>query len=419
MENTMRRMPVCIVLAAAGCLLFFSCTPARQIKKILRRDLFSIEYGTSETQLDLSSDGDAAIDMDMREGIFHISNTAGRKILRLSSYGDLLALYYDPAHTARPYLVQPVPETGATPQDSQQALSGRYAVPTSFVSPSHIAADSRQIVYVADRTTDQAKRVFDPGSGAYCDRIIRRFGKQGLELPYLGQEGAGGTPFPYITGIHAMEDDSLAVFSASETVFLAHHFDKDGNLLSALRLSRSSLPLPYSLSAADDPSKGVRIHANLDGIVASIENKTFGISLKIDYYREIFDPTSSVISQVAFAGSWIFVLDGASGQIRKSFNVAAQNEAGTIPELIGENAGRYFMLKGEDGSGAAAHSNGAQDKSRILLQVDGEGKVHARYRLEVPEGTEEMMAIKVSGDGYIYSLLKTEKEAKMVWWFFR
>jgi hypothetical protein len=289
------------------------------------------------------------------------------------------------------------------------------------VAPEKVSIDSSQTIYVADRLASPSARIFDAQSASYCDRIIRRFGARGAELPYLGQEGPGGSPFPYITAIDAMEDDTLAVGAASETAFLVYHFGKAGNLLSSLRLNRDSLPLPETLSASIKNETGRRIHASLDKMLEISSGETFAIKLKIDYYREYFDPQSLVISQEVFAGSWIFTLDGATGRVLGSLALVPANSGEAIPELIGENAGLYYLLSDMEGegSGIGATSSREAPASRMLQLVDETGKVQLRYRIELPNGVGEVIALKVSFAGQVYAMLKAEENIRVVWWSFR
>ena len=417
MNAAMRGAFSCMACLFAGSLLLGSCGSAQQIKKIVRTDLFSIGYGLSETQIDLSSIGDDTVDMDMREGIFHILDGSGRKAMKLSSYGDLLALYYDKERLPEPRIVKASSAAGEKDRSTTAISQGRYAVAANFVSPSRIAVDSAQIVYIADRVKNPAARVFDTQSETYCDRIIRRFGAQGMELPHLGQEGPGGTPFPFITSLGVLEDDSLVVNSASETLFLIHRFARDGSLLGTLKLGRSALPTPKGLVLGEDGQRGQRINANLDGISESMEGNSFEITLKIDYYREYFDPESLVISRSEFAGSWIFVLDGRNGASLRSFNILQAGSDAPIPELIGMRSGIYYFLSAAEESGRGSQAGGAP--ARILQLINGEGMVHSRFRIELPADTKEIVSVKISSTGYVVSLLKTESSVHVVWWYYR
>ena len=417
MNAAMHFTSSCLACFLAGFLLLGSCDSSLQIKKIIRTDLFSIGYGLSENQIDLSLAGDNSIDMDMREGIFHILDGSGKKVMKLSSYGDLLALYYDKERLPEPRIVKPASQQGEKDQRTSSISQGRYAVAANFIMPSRLSVDSTQVVYIADRVENADARVFDAQSQAYCDRIIRSFGAQGVELPYLGQEGPGGTPFPFISALRVLEDDSLAVDSTSESVFLIHHFTREGNLLSTLKLNRTSLPMPKDLFSGDGEPAGQRIYANLDGIAESSEGNLFEVTLKIDYYREYFDPGSLVISRSEFAGSWIFVLDGLNGTSLRSFNILQAGSDIPIPELIGMRSGIcYFLSAAEERVGG---SQAGRNPARIIQLIDGEGKVRSRFRIELPANTKEIVSVKVSSTGYVFAILKTESAAGVVWWYYR
>jgi len=419
MDTAMNGYTFRILGTVAVSLILASCQPARQIKSVVRSDLFSIGYGLSENQVDLSAGEDDSIDIVMREGIFHILDGSGKKVMKLSSYGDLLALLYDPSRSPDLEIMKPAIQVAG--RQTKAEIQGRFAAPIHFVAPGKIAVDTNQTIYVADRVANPAARIYDTQSGSCCDRIVRRFGAQGLELPYLGQEGPGGSPFPYIISIDAMGNDTLCIVSGSESAILVHHFGKTGNLLSSLRLSRESLPLPSSLSGLATGVKGIRIHANLDKMLGSSAGETFEITLKIDYYKESFDPESLVISREEFAGSWIFTLDGANGRTLRSLAIVPADTDAAIPELIGENSGLYYLFSdmGTIGTTVAADLASNQQSSRMLQLVDESGKVQLRYRIDLPKGVSEIAALKVSSAGQIYAVLKADENIRLVWWSYR
>jgi len=407
-------------------ILLISCEPSRKTRNIVRSDLFSLGYGLSENQIDLSSGGENGIDLTMREGIFHLLDGTGKKVLKLSSYGDLLALLYDPSRSPEPRIVKPIEDLENETANNVMDAPGRYAAPIKFEAPRKIAVDANQTIYVVDRVTDSLDRIFDAQTDSYCDRIVRRFGAQGSELPYIGQEGPGGSPFPQILRVDALGNGTVAVVSASETVVLINNFGKTGNLLSSLRLNRSSLPVPGSLAESTRENKGVRIHANLDGILEVATADSFEITLKIDYYREYFDPASLVISRDEFAGSWIFVLNGSTGKAVNSVAIVPGNPDTAIPELIGEYSGLYYLLSdtalSENGQGSqdGKDANGkGLNAARMLQLVDMQGKVQQRFRLDIPADATEIMVLKVSDSGQIYALLKADKAVHVAWWGYR
>ncbi|PKL06459.1 MAG: hypothetical protein CVV53_04195 [Spirochaetae bacterium HGW-Spirochaetae-9] len=400
--------------------VFTACSPSSQAGLIQRIDLFSVGYGLSENNIDLSSQGRDGIDLTMSQGIFHMLDGRSRKIMRLSSYGDLLALLYDPSISPVPGIVKPL--TAPLPDGAKikgQASAGRYAVPVSFAQPRKIAVGQDQTIYVADKVPQASARIYDPQSASYLDGIVRRFGAMGVEKASIGQEGPGGTPFPVILSMDVFREGTFGVFSASESTFLVHHFGKEGNLLSSLRIGRDALPLPRELSenagkkldgreneAASNSSK---IIAHLDGILMEAEGETFRIMLKLDYYKEYYDSASLVIARNEYAGSWIFTMDGWTGRVEFSLPITAGGQEAPPPELIGQNSGLYYLL----------YQTKSSLGSYSIQLMDEKGKVHHRSRIDLPDGVRETVTIRVSEEGQVYALLTLEEKVQVSLWDLR
>ena len=417
----MRRVCKCPSFAALALLvlafLLTACSSSSRTDNIQRKDLFTVGYGMSENQIDLSAQGRDGIDLTMSKGIFHLLDGGSRKVMRLSSYGDLLALFYNPSISPVPGIVKPLgmPERDV-PKEEGQTAAGRYAVPVTFAQPRKIAVGQDQTIYVADKVAHVSSRIYDVQLASYCDRIIRRFGAMGVEKAYLGQEGPGGSPFPTVISMDVLSDDTLGVVSATESAFLVHHFDKDGNLLSGLRIGRDALPVPSELSGlevkefvgakTEGAGNSSRIHANLDSMIMESGGESFRIMLKLDYYREYYDSASLAISLNEYAGSWIFAMDGWTGHIESSLPIAPGREETPSPELIGQNSGLYYLLY------AAPESK----KFWLIQLMNADGKVQSRVRIEPPEGTREMITIKVSEDGLVYALLKVDEKVQISLW---
>lgn len=389
-----------LFFAAAAPLLFSSCAPARQIRSIQRKDLFSLAYGAAQNQMAFVSQGIENFDIFMREGIFHVLDGTGKKVMKFSSYGELLFFLGDPL----------------TPRAPSAAAGAAAAV---FASPSKIAADSAQTVFVADRLSAAAPRVFDARIEANGDRIVRRFDGRGRELPHIGQEGPGGSAFPFIVSLRVLEDESLVVVSVSETLFLVHRFGRQGELISGMKLRREALPLPEGLEASARGKANVRVYANLDSIFPSTAGPPFEVILKIDYYRETVDTASGVISRNDFAGSWIFVIDGSTGRLLRNFSLVAPGREEGTPELLGTRKGLYYLLSEAfppDARQQEEQKPGLGAFTRLLQLMDGEGKIQARYRLNLPAGVQEIASLHISSGGQLYALLKGEEAFHIVWW---
>lgn len=400
------RLPAIFLVA----LFALSCHAPKKAQPLRREDLFDIAYGTAETELDFSSPVSENFDVCMREGIFMLLDPGAKKVLKLTSYGDLLSLFYDPRSVDSPKaLASGGPEEGAAGPGGARRERAAYA--TKFVEPSRIAMDSGQRLYVVDRLENSAGRVFDIGSGAYCDRVVRRLDASGVESAYLGQEGIRGTPFPFVLSLAVLGDDSLVVVSASESVYLVHRFSSSGELISSIRISRSALPLPKAL----EPGKeGPAVYANLDALVPELGAEGFGLLLKIDYYRDVASKGGGPGGGTAYAGSWIFGVDGGTGGYGSVLDLSPSGEAESIPELLGVWGGRYILIDRLD-EGSAGEKKKAE-QGWILKSVEKSGRVDGRYSLDMPQGVLELSALRLSASGQVFGLAKREKDVAAFWW---
>jgi hypothetical protein len=387
-----------------------SCAGTRQAATLKREDLFSIGYGTSETEIDFSTPASDHFDAAMREGIFLFLDSGGKKILKLTSYGDLLSLIYDPATLDRPKALAD-PGLIGEGVGAARGKKGRPAFAASFVEPSRLAVDSSQTIYVADRLSDPANRAFDAQSGAYCDRVVRRFGATGVEAGYLGQEGLGGTPFPFILSLTVLEDDSLVVVSASESLYLVHRFASSGNLLASMRISRSALPVPKALGSKG--SAASPIYASLDSIVPELRGEGFDLLVKIDYYRAASGDKIMPNQGTGYAGSWILSVDGKSGAYSDIVDVSSRDEDAEIPEFIGVWNDRLYLISREGGAKTADQGS---ESAWSLESLDRSGRIRGKYRLSMPKGSGEIAALKLSSGGQIYGLSKREEDSAVFWW---
>ena len=391
-------------------LIVASCSGPKRAETLKREDLFHVGYGTSETELDFSSPASEHFDADMREGIFLFLDSGSRKIMKLTSYGDLLSLIYDPSSLDVPKalanpasLAEEAAGSGGSP-----GKKGRSAFATFFVEPSKLALDSVQTIYVADRLKDPAARVFDAQSAAYCDRVVRRFKASGAEAEYLGQEGPGGTPFPFITSLFVLDDDSLVVISTSESLYLVHRFTQAGNLLSSMRISRSALPLPKALgkSGTEDSS----VFASLDTIVPEFKGGTFDILMKIDYYKRAGKEAGGPNQGIGYAGSRVINVDGKTGGYGDIIDVSQRGEDEDIPELLGQWNDRLYLIS------RVSSESGEGDPGWRLQSLDRSGRIRGRYKLIMPMGSTELVAFKLSSGGQIFGLAKKKGEAAVFWW---
>ncbi|MDR2143853.1 MAG: hypothetical protein LBP29_05745, partial [Treponema sp.] len=88
----------CAVFVLTGLFFLSACSPER-ISSVARADLFSLEIGPLDNQVNLAGMANEISDhrtnLAMRDGFFYISDTLGKKIIRYTSFGDLLFVIYN------------------------------------------------------------------------------------------------------------------------------------------------------------------------------------------------------------------------------------------------------------------------------------------------------------------------------------
>jgi hypothetical protein len=370
-------------------------------------ELFSLGYGLADNQLSVSSSGNGILDLTMEGGIFHLLDGTGGKVVKYSSYGDILAMVYDDSKSLQPRSIPGIPVTVQR-----------------FGEPAKIAIDSRQTLHVADRQSYSPSGASGQNLPPASGWIVRRFAQGGKELLPLGREGPGGSAFGTILSLWTLEDDTLIVVSVSQDGRVLSRFSRAGQLMTVLDLPDKSLPKTPELLSAIEGKEGYRLHAGLDGITGYAGSRGFELVLKIDYHLERYDPSIGIGTDMEYAGTWIVTLDGSSGRTLSMMRVPSRVEKEGIPELAGVRNGLFYLLTPAKAQSSHAqgvpvsHDGGAWAEGRILEIIDSEGKVRDRYRLELPPDTRMVPVLKLASTGQIFALVIRPAAAEVVWWDF-
>lgn len=402
--------PMRCTLACIACILVLgSCGGPGALREAERVDLFDLGFGPGESQVDFSAalpgQPSNRLSLSVKEGMAHLSSRSGGTLMRLSAYGDVLALLYDPARSGKPFVLSPA---DSTPSGTQG--TARYALQVPGFAPEEIAADSLQRLYAADRVQGQTP-VYNAAQSAWCDRIVRRFGPGGREEAPLGQEGPGGSPFPRIDRLRVTENDYLYVLSQTPTMLVAHRFAPDGTLESSLRIPRDSLPVPRELEGPHDPRR--RLHSYPDALDAVPDGASPRVILKCEYIEETMDPASGAVISLEPAGSWLFVMDMRSGSVTAETRLSGTGKkADEAPlTLLGMVGSQYLLAE----TLATGDSPGRTGSLRVML-VGSEGMIRRRVRLDLPEDTVSVPDIEVSKAGVVSALIELPRGIRLSYW---
>jgi hypothetical protein len=385
-------------LALASMILLFCGCNKEQILSVTREDLFSLDIGRLEDQIDLFNlEGDRSVQktsLAMRDGLFYISNGNGEKIVRYTSYGDLLFMIYNDETNPPPLSLRPLGE--------HAGVVTRWALTYPLRSPGAIAVDSRKHIYAEDRFPYE-RHSFDKETKALLDSIILHFDADGRFVEYLGQEGVGGTPFPRITGIFTTIQDELVVICRLPQGWNIYWFDSEGAPLYQIPLPDKAVPIPRDRSG---------VFPSVDAIVAAPDARR--LFIKVDYYRDTYDESTNTRSGNEGDGSVIWLMNVEDGSYIGAITVpffeytVIVNNRRVTENLLYSMLGvmkdnRIFLsFPVEDGYSILVLSADSREQRRGFIQVDAE---ELRFN-----------TFYVSEDGILSGLLATNWEVKLVWW---
>lgn len=388
------------MVACIYSLLLFSCTESSGVISLEENELFSLEYGNFEDQLNLFSLANPApvqTSLAMRDGFFYIANGEARKVLELNSYGDLLSIYYNSEGNPTPSF--------ADSESSQTVSTTRKAVEYPFNALGPIAADSRKYIYVVDQLPPE-RHEQDVENRLLLSQIVLRFASDGTFIDYIGQRGPGGMPFPYIKNIYTTQNSELVVVCQVNDGMVVYWFDRTGYLRSTIPFRVDHLPNPLAEDSLTD------VYVSLDNIVPSLtEEKLF---VKIDYYTSSIDAASNVESGIDYTTSLLYSLDINTGVYGDPLEIPAyeQEVADGFSRLVYHLS--YDFL-GVTESGWLFFIIADENEYTIQMIQENGGRILHRH-LEVDHRDTLYHSISLSPEGIISMLVAEEEKAKVVWW---
>lgn len=367
----------------------------RQVPTLEQQELFSLDYGKMEDQIELFMDGSAVTRktrLAMRGGLFYIASGYGNRIMQFTSFGDLITLHYNPAQNPRPVMLQ----TGS----GGDRVSNRRAFEHGFNVVGEVAVTSGNTLLVEDQVPDRAA-VFDEELGVRLNRVVLRIDRNGNQIDYLGQEGIGGTFFPYIREIDVTASDEIVVTTTAPPRSIVYWFTADGTLLRRLEITPDTLPVPSDIAAAPI-LESIRPDHELRRVYAKVNYFLRGTTTD----AQPGNPVSRLMSRIY----WIDLEDGSyGGFVDVPRNVHRDGVLGEeheyFYEFIGAAAGGHLFLLSRE----------SQSRSQLLI-LHTSGKVVRRRALELDYDEIVIRDLHISNDGILSALLATREDVDLVWW---
>ncbi|MCX7786219.1 MAG: hypothetical protein N2442_00820, partial [Spirochaetes bacterium] len=282
--------------------VWFSGCKHRSSILLEREELFNLTFGKLEDQLDLFHINESPYQVQPslwnHEGRFYISNGTSGKVMVFSSYGDLLALFYNPEKNPPPIQI-PVEKGGV--------VSNRKLFPYAFNQIGKIAVTSNGTLYIEDKLPEE-RSVFEKELGVRLNNVILRF-ENGEYKGYLGQEGVGGTPLPFIERLQVTRKEEVVVICRTPTVWMVYWFSPDGALKYKLSFSLEDLPMPYE----------GKVYSNLDAILPSPVSPS--LFFKVSYFKEGLDSQTGIRYGIELLGIKMFRFTLPEGGFKELFDV--------------------------------------------------------------------------------------------------
>lgn len=387
-----------VVFLLVMTLVFVLGCSRNRVPVLEEEQLFSLQYGKMEDQLELFLDGSAVTRktrLAMRGGLFFIASGYGNRIMEFTSYGDLLKLYYNPAENPRPVMLQ----SG----DDEVRLTNRRAYEYDFNVVGEVAVTSDNTLLVEDQVPDRVA-VFDEELGVRLNRVVVRLDRSGNQIDYLGQQGVGGDFLPYIRQIDVTADDEIVVVTTAPPRSIVFWYAADGTLLRRIEITPDTLPVPEEVGALPI----------LESIHADHELRR--LYAKVNYYVSDAvgeEAGASAVDRLMSRIYWIDIDDGSyEGFVDVPANVKRDDVLGAFGdeeefyyEFVGAASGEHLFLLSQE----------SRTRSTLLI-LHTSGKVVRRRALDIDYDDLVIRDLHLSHSGILSALIATREQVDIVWW---
>ena len=411
-----------ILYAAVLSFLFiflYSCSQ-KGVPVLKRENLFNLNIGKIDNEMDIFQVQGRALTAKnrifMKNGIFYIANGNSGKVMEFSSYGDLIFMIYNPSMNTKPVLLNT--------DTLKKTQTTRRAVKYNFYRIGEIGVDNKNDLWIEDSVSED-KYVKDKKRGIILTKVVRHFSRDGKLINYIGQEGIGGTPFPFIENLYITSQSEPVVVSRAPAEWEIFWFYNSGELRYHVRIDESHLP--YISSSHNDKAEISRITADYKSPI---------LYLAVSYFKDIIDPSTHARSGVKKTGAFIYALNLNTGKYTKVMDIPGNEQIkevlGTreirIPgpsyELLGITETRFIFLIRNEGL----------NKYRLLIKKIGSGENGSFTNSESTAGKAPKIGISITKNitiedtalhfkyitldpsGILYGMLADDSEVHIVWW---
>lgn len=369
------------------------------IESLKRESLFSVPIGKAEDELTFFRQGNWSFDQDitvrMQDGIVYLGVPDGFKVMKFNSYGDILELFFNRDKNPPPYLLSGTNEDGS--------VSNRVAYHYPFNLIGEIAVADNFDLLVQDEVPKE-RREFDNDLGVMLDQVVLRFDRSGNFIDYLGQEGSGGTPFPYIERIQTNHDLDTIVFCRTPRSWIVYWFSHAGYLKYTITFNLDRLPL---LEDAQVPS--------LETIFADTADPL--LYLKIDFYKSRLGEATQARTGIEYFQSMIYAFDVEAEEYTRAIEIPKHYRSGDSLDFVSlEREQLLYEFTGTADGGTLTLISPIEGSYYELLLLNREGRVIKRAKVLLSDQELIYRDFFVTEEGILLGILCTEFAGEVVWW---
>ncbi len=375
------------------------CSKNDSVQTVDADVLFSLNYGNFENQMnlfDITDVGTICSSLAMRDGFFYIVNGESQKIMSFNSYGDILSLYYGVDHYSG--------AKAGIPEHSTASIWHPVNFPFQFCG--NIAVDKRKYMYLSC-LVPRDRREMDDKENLLYSHVILRVSSDGSTLDYIGQQGPGGTPFPFIKNVYVTENDELVVVCTVTDGLRVFWFSSNGFLKYKIFVGSKDVPL-----LSKDEGQTEDYHITIENAVP--DSYRHRLYVKADYYLPSYDAESKALSSIDFISSVVHPMDVENGTYSSFVDIPASEE------VVSEDFNKIIYRMPYDFIGST--KNGWLFFATKTLEGFAVQMVHpeTQYVIKrnfvVDHKNTLFYSLSLSPEGIISAILADKENVKVVWW---